>query len=67
MNERWLSWNQKGLEKTWSYFIDYSNENKIVKGTKKRIIKFEDYTNCLEANQFENEIDHPEKNIEVDV
>ena len=33
----------------------------------KRELKFEDYKNCPEANQFENEINHLEENdIEVD-
>ena len=35
--------------------------------TKKRKFKFEDYKNCLEAAQFENKINHLEKNkIDVD-
>ena len=57
--------------KTYSYLIDDGSEDKIAKGTKicviKRKIKFENYTNCLEASQLENKIKYLEKNeISVD-
>ena len=44
---------------------------KEIKGTKKCVIKrklkFENYENCLEANQFENKINYLEKDkIEID-
>ena len=52
--------------KTYSYLIDDGSEDKIAKGTKicviKRKIKFENYTNCLEASQLENKIKYLEKN-----
>ena len=42
--------------KTYSYLIDGSTEDKKAKGTKKgiikRILKFENYKNCLEATQL---------------
>ena len=46
--------------KTYSYLINYSDENKKSKGTKKCAIKqklkFKDYKACLEATQIENEV-----------
>ena len=52
--------------KAYSYLIDDGSEDKIAKGTKicviKRKIKFENYTNCLEASQLENKINYLEKN-----
>ena len=32
------------------------------KYVKKRKLKFDDYKNCLEATQFENKVNNPEKN-----
>ena len=57
--------------KTYSYLIDDGSEDKIAKGTKicviKRKIKFENYTNCLEASQLENKIKYLENNeISID-
>ena len=57
------------LTKTYSYLIDYGSEDKNTKGTKTCVIKtklkFENYKNCLEANQLEN--NHLEKKkIEID-
>ena len=57
--------------KTYSYLIDDSSEDKKAKGTKKCVIKqkikFENYKNCLEANQIENKTNDLEKNqIEID-
>ena len=47
--------------------IDDSDGNEKAKGTRKCIIKqkrkFKDYKNCLEVNQLENEMNHPEKII----
>ena len=52
--------------KTCSYLKDNNDEDKKAKDTKKCIIKrklkFEDNKNCLEAAQFENKINHLEKN-----
>ena len=52
--------------KPYSYFIDDSQEDKKAKGTKKcvmkRKLKFQNYKNCLEANQIKNKINHLEKN-----
>ena len=52
--------------KPYSYFIDDSLEDKKAKGTKKCVIKrklkFQNYKNCLEANQIKNKINHLEKN-----
>ena len=52
--------------KSCSYLIDDGSENKKAKDTKKHVIKrklkFEDYENCLEANQLDNKVKHPEKN-----
>ena len=49
-----------------SYLIDDSNEDKKAKGTKKCVIKgklkLENYKTCLEPTQFENKINHLEKN-----
>ena len=51
---------------SYSYIRDNNDENKRVKDTEKSVIrrkiKFEDYENCLEANQLEKEIKHLEKN-----
>ena len=51
--------------------MDDSSNDKKAEDTKKCVIKgklkFEGYKNCLEANQLENEINHPEKNdIDLD-
>ena len=50
--------------------IDEGTEDKKAKCTKnsvfKRKLKSENYKNCLEATQFENRINHLEKN-EIDV
>ena len=44
--------------KSYSYLIHDGSEDKKAKGTKKCIIKsklkFENYKNCLEANQLQN-------------
>ena len=52
--------------KTYSYLIDKGSGDKKAKGTKKCVIKrklkFENYKNCLEANQLENKINYLEKN-----
>ena len=52
--------------RTYSYLRDAPSEDKKVKGTKKCVIKrklkFENYKNCLEATQFENEINYLENN-----
>ena len=52
--------------KTYSLLIDDVSEDKTEKFTKncviKRKLKFENYKNCLEATQFENKINHLEKN-----
>ena len=51
--------------RTWICLRD--DNNKKDKGTKKCVIKrkhkFEYYKSCLETNQLEKEINHPEKNI----
>ena len=57
--------------KRYSYLKDNNDEDKKAKGTQKcvmkRKLKFQDYKNCLEAAQFENKINHLEKNnIDVD-
>ena len=57
--------------KTYIYLIDYASEDKKAKATKKCVIKkklrFENYKSCLEATQFENEINHLEVNkIDID-
>ena len=55
-----------------AYLIDEEREDiKKTKGTKKFVInrkfKFENYQNCLEANQIENKIYRLEKNkIDID-
>ena len=53
------------VKKTYSYLIDDGSEDEKAKGTNKNVIKrklrFENYKNCLEANQLENEIKHLEK------
>ena len=53
--------------KTYSYLTDVNDKNKKGKGTSKSIIKqkleCEDYKNCLEANEFEKERNHKEKNL----
>ena len=52
--------------KTYSYLIDDGSEDKKAKDTKKCVIKrklkFENYKNCLEANQLYNKINYLEKN-----
>ena len=52
--------------KTYSYLTDNNDENKIAKVAKKYFIKwklkFEDYENCLEENQFEKEINQLQRN-----
>ena len=52
--------------KTHSCLTDSKNEDKKPKGTKKcfikRRIKFKDYNLCLEAIQFGNEMNQPDKN-----
>ena len=57
--------------KTCSYLINNGSEDKKAKGTKKCVIKrkfkFENYKNCLEANQLENKRNYLEKNkIDID-
>ena len=51
--------------KTCSYLIDVGSEDKKAKCAKKCIMKrkfkFDDYKNCLEANQLEKKIDNLEK------
>ena len=51
--------------KPYSYLEDNKDEDKKAKSTKKCVIKrkfkFQIYKNCLEAAQFENEINHFEK------
>ena len=53
--------------KIYSYLKENNDEDKKAKDTKKCVIKrklkFEDYKNCLEAVQFENKINHLEKDI----
>ena len=50
-------------EKTYSYLIDDSNEDKKAKGTRKCVIK----KNCLEATQLKNKKNCLEKNkIDID-
>ena len=52
--------------KTYRYSINDGNEDKKAKDTKKCVIKrklkFENYKNCLEANQLYNKINYLEKN-----
>ena len=52
--------------KTYSYLIDDDGEDKKAKGTKKCVIKrklkFENYKNCLEANELDTKIKYLEKN-----
>ena len=52
--------------KTNSYLIDDGSEDKIVKDTKKCIIKkklnFEIYRSCLETTQLDNKVKYLEKN-----
>ena len=51
--------------KIYSYFTGDNDENKKTKVIKncviKQKLKFEDYENCLEANQLEKEISNLEK------
>ena len=53
--------------KIYSYLKENNDEDKKARDTKKCVIKrklkFEDYKNCLEAAQFENKINHLEKDI----
>ena len=50
----------------YSYLTDDNDESKKAKDTKKcamkQKLKFEDYKNCLEANQLKKEINYHEKN-----
>ena len=52
--------------KTYNYLIDDGSDNKKAKGKRKcvmkRKLKFENYQDCLEGTQFENKINHLEKN-----
>ena len=52
--------------KIYASLIDEGSEDKKDKRTKKCVIKrklkFQNYRNCLEATQFENKINHLEKN-----
>ena len=49
--------------KTYSYLKDKNDKDEKTKGVKKCVItELEDCRNCLEAAQFENKINHPEKN-----
>ena len=52
--------------KTYSYLTDNNDENKIAKVARKYFIKwklkFEDYENCPEENQFEKEINQLQRN-----
>ena len=52
--------------KTYNYLMDDGSDNKKAKGKRKcvmkRKLKFENYQNCLEGTQFENKINHLEKN-----
>ena len=54
------------VAKTYNYLIDDGSDNKKAKGKRKcvmkRKLKFENYQNCLEGTQFENKINHLEKN-----
>ena len=57
--------------KTYSYLIDDCSEDKKAKATAKcvmkRKLKFENYKNCLEANQLENKTSFLERNkIDLD-
>ena len=56
--------------KIYSYLKDNNDEDEKSKRHKKvchqRKLKFQDYKNCLEAAQFENKVNHLEKN-EIDV
>ena len=51
--------------KTYSYLTDNNDKNKKAKCTKKCVmklkLKFEDYKQCLEANQLENKINYLNK------
>ena len=51
--------------KTYSYLIDDGSEDKKTKGTqkcvKKRKLKFENYTNYLEATQIDGKIKYLKK------
>ena len=57
-------------EKSYSYLTDDNSEDKKAKGANvcvmKSKLKFENYNNCLETTQFENKINHLQKN-ETDV
>ena len=58
-------------EKTYRYLVDDGSEDKKAKGTKKCVIKrqleFNNYKNCLDANQINNKIKYLEKNkINID-
>ena len=51
--------------KTYSYLIDYNDEDKKTKGNEKCVIKrklkLKDYKKCLEASQIENKTNYLEK------
>ena len=53
--------------KTYNCLADDNNEHEKAKLTEQWVIKqkckFEDYKNCLEANQLDSKINHPEKMI----
>ena len=55
--------------KSYSYLTDVRSEDKKAKGTKKCVIKrkviFENYIDCLEANQLEDKINHLEKKMKL--
>ena len=57
-----LDWDNK----TYSYLIDDSSEDKKAKGTKtcviKRKLKFENYKICLKGTQLDNKLEYFEKN-----
>ena len=56
--------------KTQSLLIDDNDtEDKKAKCTKKCVIKrkLENYTNCLEATQLENKINHLDKKNQIDI
>ena len=57
--------------KNYIYLTDDNDENEKSRGIKKCVIKqkikFEDYKNCLQATQFENEMNYQEEyKLDVD-
>ena len=56
----------KPYRKTYSYLTDDNDENKKPECRKKYVIKrklkFKNYKSCLQATQFENQIDYLENN-----